>query len=94
MSGTNNPSKKFELLMTETYKIVDSVSQPTMENLFILRENKHNLRNFQEIFDESRKTLRYGLEAILNRTPFLWHNLSNEYKLAAYLKGFQLKIKN
>ena len=80
--------------MTETYNIVNSVYQLIMEKKFISLENKHNLRKFQEIFDENRKTLSYGFEAILNLSPFLWANLSNEYKLAAYLNGFKFKMKN
>ena len=80
--------------MTETYNIVNSVSQPIMEKIFISPENKYNLRNFQEIFDEHRKALRYGFETILNLAPFIWANLTNEYKLAAYLNGFKLKMKN
>ena len=46
----------------------------------MLREDKHNVRNFQEIYNENRKTVKYGIETIENRTPFLWANLPNEYK--------------
>ena len=70
--------------MTESYKIVNSVSPPITKIFFILRENTHNVRNFQEIFDQNRKTVKYGIETISNKTPFLWANLPNEYKLATY----------
>ena len=63
-----------------------------MEHFFILRENTHNVRNFQEISNENRKTVKYGIETISNRTPFLWANLPNEYKLATSLHDFKLKI--
>ena len=55
--------------MTETYKIVSSISSPIMDNFFILEENTHNLRNSQGLSNRSRiKTVRYKL----------WANLRNE----------------
>ena len=60
---------------------------------FILRENT-NVRNFQEISKESRKTVNHGIETILDRTPFLWVNLPKESKMATFLHDFKLKIKN
>ena len=52
------------------------------------------MRNFKEISKENRKTVKYLIETISNRTPFLWANLPNEYKLANSLHDFKLKIKN
>ena len=63
-----------------------------MEKNCVLRENTHNMRNFQAISNENRKTVKYGIETISNRTPFLWSNLPNENKLAT-LRDFKLKIK-
>ena len=53
-----------------------------MEKSFMLRENTHNVRNFQEISNENRKIVKYRVETISNRAPFLWENLPNYYKLA------------
>ena len=61
---------------------------------YILRENTHSVRNLHEISNENRKTVKYGTETISNRALFLWANLPNEYKLAASLHDFKLKIKN
>ena len=71
--------------MTETYKIINGITPPIMGNFFILRENTHNVRNFQKISNEKRKTVKYRIETVLNRIPFLWANLPNEYKLATSL---------
>ena len=60
----------------------------------MLRESMHNVRNFQEISNENRKTVKYGIETISNRTPFFGANLPNEYKLATSLHDFILKIRN
>ena len=82
------------MLMTETYKIINSLYPPINENFFTLRENTLNVRSFQEISNENRKTVKYGIETISNRTPFIWANLTNESKLATSLNDFKLKIKN
>ena len=82
------------MLMTETYKIINSLYPPINENFFTLRENTLNVRSFQEISNENRKTVKYGIETISNRTPFIWANLPNESKLATSLYDFKLKIKN
>ena len=86
--------RNLQVLMTKTYKIINGLSPPIMEKFFILRENTHNVRNFQEVSNGNRKTVKYGIETISNRTPFLWANLPNEYKLATSLHDFKLKIKN
>ena len=62
--------RNLQVLMTETYKIINGLFPPITEN-FILRENTHNVRNFQEISNENRETVKYGIETISNRTPFL-----------------------
>ena len=73
--------------------MTDSISPPIMEKN-ILRENTRNMRNFQEMSNENRKTVKYRIETISNRTPFLWSNVPDEYKVATSLHGFKLKIKN
>ena len=43
---------------------------------------------------ENRKTVKYGIEPISNKSPFLRTNVPNEHKLATSLHGFKLKMKN
>ena len=62
--------RNLQVLMTETYKIINGVSPPITERFSILRENTHNLRNLQEISNENRKTAKYGIKTISNRTPY------------------------
>ena len=61
--------RNMQVLMTETYKIINALSPPIMENFFILRENTHNVINFQKISNENRRTVKYGIETVSNRTP-------------------------
>ena len=65
-----------------------------MDNFFIFRENTHNLRNFQIVLNKNRKrTVIYGSETLSYRTPLLWANLPEEYKIANSLSEFKLKTK-
>ena len=59
--------KNWQVLMTEVYKTVNGIARPIMNSLFNFPENIHNIRNFQEIFSENRKTVKYGIETVTNR---------------------------
>ena len=85
--------RNLQVLMTELFKIINGYVPPIMDNFFIFRENTHNLRNFQIILNENKKTVRYGSETISYRTPLLWANLPEEYKLANSLSEFKSEIK-
>ena len=79
--------------MTEVYKIIKGEAPTIMKNLFIFRENIHNIRNFQIIANETKNTVRYGLDTICYRTPYLWANLPEEYKHLNSVRKFKEKIK-
>ena len=74
--------------MTEVYKIVNGIAPAIMKSLFSFRAHIHNNRNFQEIFTENRKTVKYGIETVTYGAPFLWANLQSEYKNAKSLEDF------
>ena len=61
--------------MTEVFKIINGFAPPVMEDFTLFCEYTHNIRNFQIISNESKKTVRYGLETVKYRTPLLWANL-------------------
>ena len=42
-----------------------------MNSLFVFRENTHNIRNYQILSNNVKKTVRYDLETILYRSLFL-----------------------
>ena len=80
--------------MTEVFKIMNGLSPPIMDNFFIFRENADNIRNFQILSNENKNPVRYGQGTITFRTPSLWANLPEEYKLINSLNIFKRKIKN
>ena len=87
MKGKNEPTihqKNLQAFMTEVYEIANGVAPPVMNSLFNFHANIYNIRNFQEIFTENRKTYR---------APFLWANLQSEDKNAKFLDEFNSRIK-
>ena len=64
-----------------------------MSSLFEMRENTHNMRHFEVLSNESKRTVNYGLETML-QSAFLGTNLRPEYKLANSSNNFKGKIKN
>ena len=81
------------VLMTEIYKIVNGVAPLTMNSLFEFRSNEYDIRNFHVLLTDFRRTVNYGIETITYRAPSLWAKLPSEYKLAASLEEFKVKIK-
>ena len=79
--------------MVEVFKIINGYAPRIMDNFFISRENTYNSRNFQIILNENKKTVRYDSKTISYRTPPLWANLPQEYKLANSLSEIKSKIK-
>ena len=70
------------------------VAPPIMQNLFEVRENKYNLRNFHEIENSVKNTVKCGLETISYRSSALWSLVPQEIKSEISLAAFKLKIKN
>ena len=85
--------KNLQVLMTEVYKIANGIAPPIMNSLFNFSANIHKIRNFQEIFTENRKTVKYGIETVTHRAQFLLANLRSEYKNPKSLEEFKSKIK-
>ena len=72
--------RNLQILMTEVYKIIKGEAPAIIKNLFIFQENIHNSRSFQIIANEGKNTVRYGMETICYRSPYLWASLPEEYK--------------
>ena len=57
-----------------------------------LGSNEYNIRNFQ-VLSDFRRTVNYGIETITYRELSLLAKLPSDYKLAASLEAFKVKIK-
>ena len=56
--------KKLQTLMIKIYKIINNIAPPIMNSLFLFRENVHNIRNFQILSNNTKKTVKYGFETV------------------------------
>ena len=61
--------------MIEIYKCLDGLSLDIMSDIFKLRENTYNLRNFHIFESQNLKAKQFGLDIIAYRASELWKNL-------------------
>ena len=72
-------------LMIKVYKYLNGHSPDIMNDIFKLRENTCNLRNFHIFQTENPRSLEYGLDAILYRASQLWQQVPTDTREAASL---------
>ena len=85
--------KCIELLMIEIYKYLNGLSPDIMNDIFKLRENTYNLKNFHIFESENPRTKRFGLDCIAYRASQLWKNVPVEIRNSNSLTVFKEKIK-
>ena len=85
--------RNVQVLMVEVFKMINGFAPPIMEDFFLFHESTHNIRNFQMISNESKKTVRHGLETVKYRALLLCANLPEKYKTATSLNCFKTKTK-
>ena len=61
--------------MIKVYKYLNRHSPETVNDIFTLRENMYNLRNFHIFQTENPRSLRYGLDAIPYCANKLWQQV-------------------
>ena len=79
--------------MIEVYKYLNGHSPDIMNDIFKLRENTYNLRNFHIFQTENPRSLKYGLDAIPYRASQLWKQVPTDIREAASLTFFKNLIK-
>ena len=80
-------------LMIEVYKYLKGHSPDIMNDIFKLRKNEYNLRNFHIFQTENPRSLKYGLDAIPYRASQLWQQVPTDIPEAASLALFKNRIK-
>ena len=86
--------KNIQILTTEVFKVVNNTCPPIMKNFFDFRENRYNIRKFQEMRQQKVRTVRYGLETALYRAPQLWSLVPTDLKSLPNVNQFKSKIKH
>ena len=75
--------------MIEANKYLNGHSPDIMNDIFKLRENTYNLRNFHIFQTENPRSLKYGLDAIPYRASQLWQQVVIDIRDAASLTLFK-----
>ena len=86
--------KNIQTLTTEVFKVVNSICPPIMKTFCDFRENKYNIRKFQEMRQQKVRTVRYGFETALYRAPQLWSLVPADLKSLPKVNLFKSKIKH
>ena len=79
--------------MIEVYKYLNGLSPDIMSDIFKLRENTYNLRNFHIFESQNPRTKKFGLDSIAYRASQLWKNVPEEIRNSNSLPMFKKKIK-
>ena len=72
-------------LMIEVYKYINGLSPGIMNEIFTLRSNTYNLRNFYVFETSNPRNNRFGIEAIAYRASQLWHFVPNDIKNLCFI---------
>ena len=84
--------KCIQLVMIEVYKCLNGLSPDIMSDIFKLRENTYNLRNFHIFKSQNPRTKKFDLDNITYRTSHLWGNVPQEFRKLTSLPMFKNKI--
>ena len=79
--------------MIEVYRFLIGLSPPIMDDIFRLRENRYNLRNFRLLECHNVKTSIYGTETVTYKSSQLWNLVPPEIKNKDSLAQFKYGIK-
>ena len=79
--------------MIEIYRFLNGLSSPIMDDIFRLRENRYNLRNFRLLECHNVKTSIYGTETVTYKSSQLWNLVPPEIKNKDSLAHFKYGIK-
>ena len=85
--------KCIEFLMIEVYKYLNGLSPDIMNDIFKLRENTYNLRNFHIFECQNLRTKKFGRDRIAYRASQLWKNVLEEIRNSTSFPVFKEKIK-
>ena len=64
----------------EVYKYLNGLSPDIMSDIFKLRENTYNLRNFHIFESQNPRTKKFGLDSIAYRASQFWKNVPEEIR--------------
>ena len=87
-----NHQRNIQTLLIKVFKMKDGLVSPIMEPMLNRRVNRQNLRNFQEIVTDRKRTVWYCLETLRYCHPQLWSLLPETPKETNSLSKFKRNI--
>ena len=85
--------KNIKILATETYKFLQGLSPPLMNEIFVERNNNYSLRGNNLLTRRRVNSVRYGTETVSFLAPKIWDILPKDIKDSESLDIFKRKIK-
>ena len=72
--------RNIKILATETYKFLQGLSPPLMNEIFVERNNNYSLRGNNVLTRRRVNSVRYGTETVSFLAPKIWDILPKDYK--------------
>ena len=85
--------RNIRVLAIELYKMMQEISPPLLNEVFVPRQSKYELRRNNFLVRRRVKPVRYGTKSISSLAPKRWEILPNEMKNLDNLQIFKAKIK-
>ena len=86
--------RSIKILATETYKSLQGLSPPLMNEVFLERNNNHSLRGNKVLTRRTVNSVRYGTETVSFLAPKIWDILPRDIKVLNLLIFSKVKSKN
>ena len=86
-------NRNIKILATETYKFLQGLSPPLMNEIFVERNNNYSLRGNNLLTRRRVNSVRYGTETVSFLAPKIWDILPKDIKDSESLDIFKRKIK-
>ena len=85
--------RNIKILVTETYKLLQGLSPPLTNEIFVERNNNYSLRGNNLLTRRRVNSVRYGTETVSFLAPKIWDILPKDIKDSESLDIFKRKIK-
>ena len=85
--------RNIKILATETYKFLQGLYPPLMNEIFVERNNNCSLRGNNVLTRRRVNSVRYGTETVSFLAPKIWNILTKDIKDSEFLDIFKRKIK-
>ena len=85
--------RNIKILATETYKFLQGLSPPLVNQIFVKRNNNYSLRGNNLLTRRRVNSVRYGTETVSFLAPKIWDILPKDIKYSESLDIFKRKIK-